>query len=52
MSRRINRKEFLGVAGASLAGFAIGRNAEAAAAANPIVIENAKPGTSNWFPNN
>ncbi len=52
MSRRINRKEFLGVAGASLAGLAIGRNAEAAAAANPIVIENAKPGTSNWFPNN
>lgn len=53
MARRINRKEFLGVAGASLAGMAIGRNVYAAAAAsNPIVIENAKPGTSNWIPSN
>ena len=52
MARRINRKEFLGVAGASLAGMAIGRNVDAAAPSNPIVIENAKPGTNNWFPSN
>lgn len=52
MAKRINRKEFLGVAGASLAGIAIGRNAHGAAASNPISVENAKPGTSDWFPNN
>ena len=52
MSKRINRKEFLGAAGATLAGMAIGRNAQGAVGANPITIENAKPGTSDWFPNN
>ena len=46
MANRISRTEFLGVAGASLAGMAIGRNVDAATTSNPIVIENAKPRTT------
>ncbi len=35
MSKRINRKEYLGAAGATLTGMAIGRNAQESSAANP-----------------
>ena len=52
MSRKINRKDFLLQSGASLTGMAIGANAYAAGASNPISIENALPGTSGWIPTN
>lgn len=52
-SDRINRKEFLEITGGSLAAAALGTSASfGAEASNPIVVENAQPGTADWEPSN
>ena len=53
MAKNIDRKKFLELSAASIAGLAAGSNVGAAPlGSNPITVENAKPGTTNWEPSN
>ena len=53
MSKRINRKEFIGVSAAAIAGTSSIQPVQAAAKGNnPITVENAKAGTTAWQPSN
>ncbi len=57
MERKLTRKEFLQSSAAALLGLPLlqGRGANALAQqldVNPIVLENAKPGSFDWYPNN
>lgn len=54
MNRDITRKEFLEISGGSVAALALGAASAQgqAGGTNPIIIENAKPGSSDWEPTN